>query len=71
MALIGASVGLTGRNKPTDVAFIQQLLNQSDASYKLVIDGLINKKTIDAITHFQKSVVKMKQPELTIIPDSR
>lgn len=63
MMIIGASVGLGGRNKPTDVALIQQLLNQVDSSRKLTIDGLINPQTINAITHFQKSVAKINHPD--------
>lgn len=66
MALISASVGLGGRNKPTDVALMQQLLNQVGSSSKLVIDGLINQHTIDAIKNFQKSVVKMTHPDSRI-----
>lgn len=66
MALISASVGLGGRNKPTDVALMQQLLNQADAAARLVIDGLINQRTNDAIKNFQKTVVKMVNPDSRI-----
>lgn len=66
MALISASVGLGGRNKPTDVALMQQLLNPANASTKLVIDGLINQLTNDAIKHFLKTVVKMANPDSRI-----
>ena len=66
MALISAGVGLGGRNKPTDVALMQQLLNQTDVSARLVIDGLINQRTIDAIKNFQKTVVKMTNPDSRI-----
>jgi len=64
---ISASVGLGGRNKPTDVALVQQLLNNT-GDHKLTIDGLAGTKTYEAIKSFQKSVVKLFKPDSLISP---
>lgn len=66
MVLIGGSVGLGGSNKPTDVALIQQLLNLTNSSSNLSIDGLINQRTIVAIAQFQKTVAKLSKPDSLI-----
>jgi zinc D-Ala-D-Ala carboxypeptidase len=61
-AIIGSSVGdnAPGGNDPEDVAVVQALLNavptaQGGPSVRLVVDGLIGTKTIDAITGFQQA----------------
>jgi len=64
---ISASVGLGGRNKPTDVALVQQLLNNT-GDHKLTIDGLTGTATNEAIKSFQKSVVKLFKPDSLVSP---
>lgn len=67
---ISASVGLGGRNKPTDVALVQQLLNHT-GDHKLTIDGLSGSNTYEAIKAFQKSVVKLFKPDSLISPHGK
>jgi len=64
---LSASVGLGGRNKPTDVALVQFLLNNTK-SFQLEIDGLAGSKTYDAIHAFQKTTVKLFKPDSLISP---
>lgn len=49
-----ASVGAGGTNQPADVRLVQELLNGTGRS--LVVDGLIGRKTIEAIHTFQKGI---------------
>lgn len=63
MKIFSASVGKGGRNKPTDVALVQQLLKMANPDNKFDIDGLINNQTIKAIETFQKNVVKLAKPD--------
>jgi putative chitinase len=70
---IQKSVGDKGTNEPVDVKLIQVALNlsQSDKfklNKPLVVDGKIGTKTISAITEFQKSIVKLNNPDGRVDP---
>ncbi|MCW8987751.1 MAG: peptidoglycan-binding protein [Gammaproteobacteria bacterium] len=67
---ISSSVGLGARNKPTDVALVQQLLNRANNS-QLLIDGLAGNATIKAIKAFQKANFKAFIPDGLINPHAR
>lgn len=68
---ISASVGFAGRNKPTDVALVQQLLNTANNNHALTVDGLTGKVTRDAIKAFQKDKLKSFNPDSLISPHAR
>jgi len=67
---LSGSVGLGGRNKPTDVAMVQSLLNNS-GSFQLEVDGLADSKTYEAIRSFQKTTVKLFKPDSLISPHGK
>lgn len=67
---ISSSVGLGARNKPTDVALVQQLLNRANNS-QLLIDGLVGNATIKTIKAFQKANFKAFIPDGLINPHAR
>jgi len=67
---LSASVGLGGRNKPTDVALVQSLLNNTK-SFQLEVDGLAGRKTYAAISTFQKTTVKLFKPDSLISPHGK
>lgn len=57
------------KNERADVALIQLLLNLMIAtSNKLVIDGLVGPKTIEAIIWFQYEYVRMPEPDGVVDP---
>lgn len=64
---ISESVGLGGRNKPSDTFIIQRLLNECKTPFKgrgnLVPDGRTGGKTYDAIKEFQRTVAKINKPD--------
>jgi hypothetical protein len=72
---IERSVGNKGLNKIADVELIQTLLNcyikQFTPSLLLVADGKCGKKTIDAITIYQGSVLKLKRPDGRVDPNGK
>ncbi len=68
---ISASVGLGGRNKPTDVALVQQLLNNTNNNQSIAVDGLAGKATRDAIKAFQKDKLKSFKPDSLINPHAK
>lgn len=72
---IERSVGNKGLNKRADVELIQTLLNcyikQFTPSLLLVADGKCGKKTIDAITIYQGSVLKLKRPDGRVDPNGK
>ena len=59
--IICHSVGSGGKNDPKDVRRVQQLLNQQGTKPKLVVDGRIGPKTIQAIRDFQ--ALFMQRPD--------
>jgi len=69
------SVGDTGKNNRKDVELIQDLLNQNikqlPGEKRLLVDGLIGKKTIHHITQYQKIVMKMKNPDGRVDPNGK
>jgi len=64
---ISSSVGLGCRNRPTDVALVQQLLNSAIKS-QFLVDGLAGNATKDAIKAFQKANFKTLRPDGLINP---
>ncbi|MCA9140656.1 MAG: hypothetical protein KDB00_27980 [Planctomycetales bacterium] len=64
---ISASVGKGGKNSPSDVRIVQELINNQLGNItpirRLVVDGDAGKKTIAAIEEFQRRVVGMRQPD--------
>ncbi len=68
---ISASVGLGGRNKPTDDALVQQLLNSANNNHAIAVDGLVGKNTHDAIKAFQKDKLKSFKPDSLINPHAK
>src|SRR5262245_62909263 len=73
MSAISGSVGKKGVNQRQDVITVQTLLN--DNMRKLVplpllkVDGLIGPCTLGAIEAFQKTVVRMAQPDVRVDPN--
>jgi len=68
------SVGRRGRNSASDVKVVQQLLNQyriPTQTTPLRTDGLIGPKTIARIEGFQKSIVKMINPDGRVDPNGK
>ncbi len=57
------SVGFRGKNHPDDAKLVQTLFNLNRGRFgavtprRLVVDGLVGQKTIDAIQRFQREVV--------------
>ena len=72
---ISASVGKGGKNRPADVKLIQQLLNDNLSKMtgvqRLVVDGLVGRKTIGAIEKFQKQVVGMQRVDGRVDPGGK
>lgn len=73
MATIRASVGRGGRNQRTDVKAVQSLLNDhvKPPIRLLAEDGLVGPKTIQAITNFQRDVVRLPRPDGRVDPGYR
>jgi len=69
---IKASVGRGGANIPTDVLFIQNLINQRLLTPLrwLVVDGRCGPLTIFAIEEIQRVQAGMKHPSGIVVPDS-
>ena len=66
MNKIIASVGRNGRNRSSDVAIIQKLLNAQKIPGEvtpLKVDGKVGNKTISRIEVFQKKILKMVHPD--------
>jgi peptidoglycan hydrolase-like protein with peptidoglycan-binding domain len=63
---LGGSVGAGGRNAKADVLSVQAALNRQMKA-GLAEDGVCGKKTIDAITAFQKKL-KFKRPDGRVDP---
>lgn len=59
------SVGFRGKNNPNDAKLVQTLFNLNRDRFgavtprRLVVDGLVGQKTIDAIQRFQREVVQV------------
>ncbi len=71
---ISSSVGLKGNNYSADVIVIQNLLNKfaGQAGYPpLKLDGRIGKRTIAAISLFQKKIIKLKIVDGRVDPSGR
>lgn len=79
---ISQSVGIGGNNIYNDVVLIQSLLNQALARLKetnfpfekfkpLVVDGDCGRNTKNAITIFQRDIMRMKEPDGRIDPGGR
>ncbi|NOX42628.1 MAG: chitinase [Gammaproteobacteria bacterium] len=73
---IKLSVGQEGINVNTDVKVVQAALNLSQSpkfnlNAKLVVDGKIGDKTIDAIESFQKNIAEFQNPDGRVDPNSK
>lgn len=69
-----ASVGKNGKNIPSDVTFIQKLLNDYKITGEITplkIDGKIGNDTIKRIETFQKRIVFMHLPDGIIDPNGK
>lgn len=74
MNKIIASVGRNGRNRSSDVAIIQKLLNAQKIPGEvtpLKVDGKVGNKTISRIEVFQKKILKMVHPDGRVDPNGR
>jgi peptidoglycan hydrolase-like protein with peptidoglycan-binding domain len=73
MSEIKGSVGQNGDNVEADVRTVQELLNRQDLAplAKLVEDGRIGPKTIEAIRHFQTRYLNMNSPDGKVDPEGR
>lgn len=74
MAVIGASVGKGGANKPADVTIVQKLLNpwlSAVSDPLLLVSGTADDKTIAAIRAYQKKVVGLASADGKIDPGGR
>jgi hypothetical protein len=72
MAVLSASVGRGGANKPADVFTVQSLLNQHIRNLGLAsleTDSRIGNKTITAIEAFQRTIVGLSTPDGRIDPN--
>jgi len=66
------SVGLGGRNRPEDVKAIQRLLNRSLPGHpRLVEDGRVGPRTLQAINAFQSDRLGMRHPDGLVEPGER
>jgi len=73
---ISKSVGRNGVNSKVDVKVIQAALNLLKINNfvlenKLIVDGIIGKKTISAIDTFQKNIVALNTPDGRIDPTGK
>jgi peptidoglycan hydrolase-like protein with peptidoglycan-binding domain len=73
MAIIQASVGRGGVNRPEDVRMVQELLNKHTRPpmQLLEVDGMAGPKTIAAIEAFQRHNLSMIHPDGRVDPDGR
>ncbi|HET7542111.1 MAG TPA: hypothetical protein VFK05_19725 [Polyangiaceae bacterium] len=75
MAQLSASVGAGGTNTRVDVVTVQNLINQSIRTIVpldcLEENGLCDQLTIEAITQFQRRVVKLSDPDGRVDPGGR
>lgn len=64
--MIKNSVGRGGRNIPTDIRIVQQMLNKIDIpeTHMLLVDGNIGVRTIDKIRAFQRTLGLVKTDAL-------
>lgn len=75
--MLRASVGNSGQNNKSDVAYVQNLLNKHKFSLSntetmpLTADGICGKKTISAITAFQAEVVGSSKPDGRVDPGGK
>jgi len=60
---IKASVGEGGKNKPADVAIVEDLLNRQRTTTPLVLDGLASADLNTAIRKYQTDVLKSLSPD--------
>ncbi|WP_226664180.1 peptidoglycan-binding domain-containing protein [Microbulbifer aggregans] len=72
---IEGSVGFGGKNKKSDVQFVQDLLallsEQDLRMPEIGVDGVSGPMTIDAVSKFQTFYVKLKKPDGRIDPNGR
>ena len=75
VAPISGTVGKNGKNMPTDVQLIQQLLNSHLSKLfpakALVVDGKVGPKTIGLIEEYQKRVLKHNNPDGRVDPGGK
>jgi len=73
MAIIHASVGRGGVNRPEDVRIVQELLNKQTRPpmQLLQVDGMAGPKTIAAIEAFQRNTLSLLHPDGRVDPNGR
>lgn len=73
MVSIQASVGVGGRNRPVDVAWVQHLLNLNGASAGglLEVTGEIGVEDVEVIRRFQESKVGPGEPDGRVDPEGK
>jgi N-acetylmuramidase len=73
MAIIQASVGRGGVNRPEDVRVVQELLNKHTlpSMQLLQVDGMAGPKLIAAIEAFQRDILSMIHPDGHVDPDGQ
>ncbi|MGD8782898.1 MAG: hypothetical protein PVG75_00595, partial [Thioalkalispiraceae bacterium] len=71
--MITDTVGQGGKNYSLDVARVQKLLNQNlhrlNYITPLVVDGVVDDKTIQAIKAYQQKVLKLDNPSGLVEPE--
>jgi peptidoglycan hydrolase-like protein with peptidoglycan-binding domain len=73
MSQLKGSVGQNGDNLQQDVRTVQTLLNRHELAplARLVEDGRIGPRTIEAIRHFQTRYLNISSPDGRVDPDGR
>ena len=69
---INRSVGKGGRNRPSEVQYVQALLNvprQRQGQPKLKLDGIVGPKTTSAIVDYQRTRVGLPKPDGRVDPN--
>ena len=73
MRTILASVGRGGLNRSEDVRLVQELLNRYIRAPQppLVVNGVVDSRTVAAIEAFQRRVLNVHRPDGCIQPGDR
>ena len=68
-----ASVGRGGLNRSEDVRLVQELLNRHIRPPQplLVVNGVVDSRTVAALEAFQRRVVQMHRPDGRVDPGSQ
>lgn len=69
--MISSPVGLAGANVKRDVLVVQHLLNRAGGRERLQEDGVAGQRTIAAIRHYQRTVLRYPHPDARVDPGGR